>query len=65
MRMTQLFGQTIRQIPAEADMKSHQLLLRAAFIRQLGSGIFSYLPLAKRTLDKIEEILRQEMNSIG
>lgn len=65
MRMTQLFGQTIRQDPAEAEVVSHQLLLRAAFIRQLGSGIFTYLPLARRTLDKIEEILRQEMDAIG
>jgi prolyl-tRNA synthetase len=44
---------------------SHQLLLRAGFIRQLGAGLFSYLPLAKRSIDKIEDIMREEMNKIG
>ena len=65
MRMTNLFSQTLREAPADAEAMSHILLLRAGFIRQLGSGIFSYLPLAKRTLDKIEGIIREEMNAIG
>mgnify|MGYP001465797967 CR=1 FL=1 len=65
MRMTNLFSQTLREAPADAEAMSHILLLRAGFIRQLGSGIFSYLPLAKRTLDKIEGIIRAEMDSIG
>ncbi len=65
MRMTKLFSQTLREIPAEAEISSHQLLLRAGFIRQLAAGIFSYLPLAKRSLTKIENIMRQEMNAIG
>jgi len=63
--MSQLFGQTLRDAPAEAEIPSHQLLLRAGFIRQLAAGIFSYLPLAKRALTKIEDILREEMNAIG
>ena len=65
MRMSSLFGQTLRENPAEAETISHQLLLRAGFIRQLAAGIFSYLPLARRTLDKIEQIMREEMNAIG
>ncbi len=65
MRMSHLFAQTLREAPAEAELTSHKLLLRAGFIRQLGSGIFSYLPLAKRSLTKIEDIMREEMNAIG
>ncbi|TCJ16027.1 proline--tRNA ligase [Rubrobacter taiwanensis] len=63
--MSQMFSQTLRQAPAGAEVKSHRLLLRAGFIRQLAAGLFSYLPLAKRSLAKIENILREEMNAIG
>jgi prolyl-tRNA synthetase len=65
MRMSQLFSQTIRETPSDAEIASHRLLLRAGFIRQLGAGIFTYLPLAKRSLTKIENILREEINAIG
>jgi len=65
MRMRQLFSQTLRESPADAEVESHKLLVRAGFIRQLGAGIYSNLPLAKRTLDKIENILREEINVIG
>jgi prolyl-tRNA synthetase len=65
MRMSKLFTQTLRSAPAEADVASHQLLLRAGFIRQLASGIFSILPLARRSLRKIEDIVREEINAIG
>ena len=65
MRMSQLFSQTLRESPADAEVESHKLLVRAGFIRQLGAGIYSNLPLAKRTLDKIENILREEINVIG
>jgi prolyl-tRNA synthetase len=65
MKMSQLFGQTLRDAPAEADVASHQLLLRAGFIRPLGAGIFSSLHLAKRSMMKIESILRDEMDKIG
>ena len=65
MRLSKLFGQTLREVPAEADFPSHQLLLRAGFIRQLAAGVFSYLPLARRALTKIENILRREMDAIG
>ncbi len=65
MRMTNLFSTTLRDRPSEADIPSHELLLRAGYIRQLAAGIFSYLPLAKRSLTKIEDIMREEMNAIG
>src|SRR5512145_635715 len=65
MRMSQLFSQTLRDAPAEAEVDSHKLLLRAGFIRPLAAGIFSYLPLARRALTKIETIVRQEMDAIG
>lgn len=65
MRMSKLFSRTLRETPAEAEITSHQLLLRAGFIRQLAAGIFSYLPLARRSLTKIENIIRQEMDAIG
>ncbi len=65
MRVSQLFGQTLRDAPSEAEVKSHKLLMRAGFIRPLGAGIFSYLHLAKRSMQKIESILRDEMDKIG
>jgi prolyl-tRNA synthetase len=65
MRMSQLFGQTLRKPPADAQVASHQLLVQAGFIRQLGAGIFSYLHLAQRSMTKIENILRDEMDHIG
>jgi prolyl-tRNA synthetase len=63
--MSQLFGRTLRESPSDADCVSHQLLVRGGYIRQLGSGIFSYLHLARRAMDKIERILREEMDAIG
>ncbi len=65
MLWSRLFIPTLREVPAEAEVASHKLLLRAGFIRQLGAGIYSYLPLAWRTLLKIENIVREEMNRIG
>jgi prolyl-tRNA synthetase len=65
MRMSRLFSTTRREAPAESEIASHQLLLRAGFIRQLGAGIFTYLPLARRSMTKIENIMREEMNAIG
>ena len=64
-RMSQLFSQTLREAPSEAEVVSHQLLLRAGFIRQLAAGVFTYLPLAWRSLCKIENILREEIDAIG
>ena len=65
MRVSNLFGLTLRELPADVDIASHQLLLRAGYVRQLAAGIFSLLPLAQRSMRKIENILRQEMDAIG
>ncbi len=65
MRISKLFGKTQREIPAEADTISHQLLLRAGMINQLSAGLYSYLPLGLRALKKIENIIRDEMNKAG
>ncbi len=65
MRFTQLFAPTLRDAPSEAEMVSHKLLLRGGFIRPLASGVYSYLPLGLRVLNKISDILRSEMDSIG
>ena len=64
-RMSQLFSQTLREAPSEAEVISHQLLLRAGFIRQLAAGVFTYLPLAWRSLRKMGDILREEIDAIG
>lgn len=65
MRLSHLFSQTLRENPTDAEVVSHQLLVRAGFIRQLGAGIFSYLPLGYRTINRIMGIMREEMNGIG
>lgn len=64
-RVSDLFGLTLREAPAEAEAASHRLLLRAGYVRQLAAGIFSYLPLGWRSARKIERILREEMDRIG
>ncbi len=65
MKLSRLFGTTLREAPTEAEVISHQLLLRAGFIRPLAAGIFSYLPLAQRALVNIMRIIRAEMDAIG
>lgn len=65
MRQTLSFIPTLRETPADAEVKSHQLLLRAGFIRQNTSGIYSFLPLGKRVLHKVEKIIREEMEAIN
>ena len=65
MKMSHMFGTTLRQAPAEAEIASHQLLVRAGFIRQLGAGIYSLMPMGKRSITKIENIMRAEINAIG
>ncbi len=65
MRSSRLFSQTLREAPADAEIKSHNLLVRAGFIRQLGAGIYSLMPLAKRSVEKIHTIMREEINGIG
>ena len=65
MRTTNLYAPTLRQTPAEAEVVSHQLMLRAGMIRKAAGGVYTYLPLAWRTLRKIETIIREEMDAAG
>ena len=65
MRMSALFGRTLREVPSGTEVAGHGMLLRAGFVRPLAAGVFSYLPLAKRSLDKISGILREEMEACG
>ena len=64
-RMSQLFGRTLREAPAGAQLVSHTLALRAGLVRFLGAGLYSYLPLGWRVARNIETILRQEMDALG
>lgn len=65
MRLSRLFARTLREDPAEAEVASHRLLLRAAFIRKTGAGIYTTMPLGLRTMNKIERIVREEMDAAG
>ncbi len=65
MRLSQLFFATLRDDPADAEMPSHRLLLRAGYVRQLGSGLYSLLPLGFRVTKRVEQVIREEMNAIG
>ncbi|WP_442600638.1 proline--tRNA ligase [Paenibacillus sp. KN14-4R] len=65
MRQNQLLVSTLREAPADADVVSHQLMLRAGFIRQLAAGIYTYMPLGRRVLRKVEGIVREEMDRAG
>ena len=65
MRWSKAFIPTLREDPAEAEVPSHRLLLRAGYIRQTAAGIYSFLYLAQRSMLKIARIIREEMDSIG
>jgi prolyl-tRNA synthetase len=65
MRLTRSLVPTLREEPADAEALSHQLMLRAGLVRQLAAGIYVWLPLGQRTLEKVNAIIRQEMNAIG
>ena len=65
MRVSQFFIPTLREAPAEAELLSHQLMLRAGLIKKLGSGLYSWLPLGLRVLRKVEQIVREEMDQAG
>ena len=64
-RMSNIYAPTLREDPQEAELASHRLLLRAGFIRKMASGLYAYLPLAWRSLRKIEQVVREEMDAIG
>ena len=65
MKMSNLFVQTLREFPSDAEVISHKMLARAGYIKKLTSGVYSYLPLMWRVLQKVENIVREEMNSAG
>jgi len=65
MRYSRLFIPTLKDAPAEAEAISHKLMVRGGFVRQLAAGLYIYLPLGQRVMDKIDRIMREEMNAIG
>ncbi|HEY5549260.1 MAG TPA: proline--tRNA ligase [Coriobacteriia bacterium] len=65
LRMSSLYAPTLKEVPAEAELPSHRILLRAGMIRKAAAGVYSYLPLGWRSLHKIEQIVREEMDAIG
>ncbi|MEH2439960.1 proline--tRNA ligase [Nostoc sp.] len=65
MRLSQMLFVTLRDDPADAEIPSHKLLLRAGYIRRIGSGLYAYLPLMWRVLQKVSQIVREEMNATG
>ncbi|OQY33280.1 MAG: proline--tRNA ligase [Spirochaetaceae bacterium 4572_59] len=65
MRISQLFYQTLKEVPRDAQIPSHQLMFRAGMIQQLASGIYNYLPLARKSLNKLEAIIREELEKKG
>ena len=65
MRLSKMYMPTLREVPQDAEVPSHQLLLRGAMIMRNASGVYSYLPLGYRVIRKIEQIVREEMDRIG
>jgi prolyl-tRNA synthetase len=65
MRMSKYYAPTIKEVPNDAEIKSHELLIRGGFIRKTASGVYTYLPLGTKVLKKIENIVREEMENIG
>ena len=62
MKVSKMYAPTLREVPSEAEIPSHQLLLRAGFMRKSTNGMYTYLPLAWRVIKKIENIIREEMD---
>jgi prolyl-tRNA synthetase len=65
MRMSRLLVRTLREAPADAEVASHQLLVRAGYIRRLSSGVYSFLPLGLRVLARVEAVIREELDAAG
>ena len=65
MRVSRFFLSTAKEAPAEADVVSQKLMLRSGMIRKLSAGIYSWMPLGLRTLRKVEQVVREEMNRAG
>ena len=65
MKMSNMLVSTLREVPAEAEIDSHKLMLRAGMIRKMAAGIYNYMPLGLKALKNVEEIVREEMNAAG
>lgn len=65
MKQSMTLIPTLREVPADAEIKSHQLLLRAGFMRQNSSGVYSFMPLGRKVLQKVEAIVREELENAG
>src|SRR4029077_7139314 len=65
MKASQFFVSTLKEAPADAEVASHKLMMRAGFIKRLGAGIYSYMPMGLRVIRKVEAIIREEMNRAG
>ena len=65
MKMSKMFMPTLREVPADAEITSHQLMLRAGMIRKMASGVYNQLPMGIRVFNKIQEIIREELNKKG
>src|SRR5260370_23717648 len=65
MRLSKSLVPTLREDPTDAEARSHKLMLRAGLVRQLAAGIYVWLPLGQRVLDRVNRIIREEMNAIG
>ena len=65
MRMSKLYAPTLKEDPADAEIASHKLMLRAGMIRKTASGVYTFLPLGYKVLSKVENIVREEMDKIG
>jgi prolyl-tRNA synthetase len=65
MRMSRLLVRTLREAPADAEVASHQLLVRAGYIRRLASGVYTFLPVGLRVLHRVEQVIREELDAVG
>ena len=65
MKASQFFISTLKEAPADAEVVSHKLMMRAGLVKKLGAGIYTYMPMGLRVIRKVEAIVREEMNSAG
>ena len=65
MKASQFFVSTLKEAPADAEIESHKLMIRAGMIKKLGAGVYNYMPMGLRVINKIEAIVREEMNRSG
>ena len=65
MKASQFFISTLKEAPADAEIVSHKLMMRAGMIKKLGAGLYTYMPVGLRVIRKVEQIVREEMNAAG